>query len=161
MKNILIPTDFKPASLTCIPAVCEQLKNEELSFYFVHVFKLSDSISDLLMLARRSREFEIVSDEFYNGCTEIKRTFPNVKIKIDFLYGSTLSMFRNFLEEYEINSVLEQPNYAPGKINKSSLDTALLIERSGLPVIRVQKSVSKVLEGSENKKINEQELVAV
>jgi hypothetical protein len=140
MQIILIPTDFKASGFDCIPALCSQVKGEELKLIFVHVFKLSDSISELLMLSRRNREYAHVSDEFYNNCTQAKRMYPQIKeMKIEFLYGSTVSMFRNFIEANEIDAVLDPADCAVGKINKNSIDAALLIKRSGLPVININK----------------------
>ena len=142
MRNILIPTDFNVASFDCFPAICEQQHQEDLNFIFVHMFKLSDSITDLLMLSRRSREFEQVSDEFYEKADEMKLSFPQIKtIKIEFLYGTTLAMFRDFLEFNAINYVLEPKCCFLDKIHKASIDPLVLIEKSGLPMLTIKKEV--------------------
>jgi len=105
------------------------------------MFKLSDSIGDLLMLSRRSREFENISDDFYNKCTTYKAQLPNIEvIKIEFFYGSTISMFRNFLENHEVDCVLNPADCSCSKINKSSIDPAILIEKSALPVISINRT---------------------
>ncbi|MEB0248848.1 MULTISPECIES: hypothetical protein [unclassified Mucilaginibacter] len=140
MKTILIPTDYQATSLDSIHAICRQFKNEELNFVFVHVFKLSDSYSDLLMLSRRSREYEKVSDEFYRYCNVLRAQYPHIQnIKIDFLYGGTLSMFKDFIEDNDVDMVLESDSYTFTPIHQSSVDPGLLIKRSGLPVINVPK----------------------
>lgn len=141
MKTILIPTDFSQRSLDCIPSLCSQYDTQKVSFVFVHMFKLSDSIGDLLMLSRRSREFENISDDFYNKCTTYKAQLPNIEvIKIEFFYGSTISMFRNFLENHEVDCVLNPADCSCSKINKSSIDPAILIEKSALPVISINRT---------------------
>ena len=140
MKTILIPTDFSQSALQCIPALCSQYDTQKVSFVFVHMFKLSDSIGDLLMLSRRSREFEHISDEFYTSCTAYKEQFSNVEaIKIEFFYGSTVSMFKNFLETHDVDCVLNPADCSYEKINKSSIDPETLISKSGLPVLSVIK----------------------
>ncbi|MES2268802.1 MAG: hypothetical protein V4520_18705 [Bacteroidota bacterium] len=140
MKTVLIPTDYQAPSLDSIHAVCRQFKNEELNLVFVHVFKLSDSYSDLLMLSRRSREYEKVSDEFYRYCNVLRAQYPQIKnIRIEFLYGSTLSMFKDFIEHNEVDLVLESDSDTFTPIHQSSVDPGLLIKRSGLPVINVPK----------------------
>ncbi|TDQ06926.1 hypothetical protein [Pedobacter metabolipauper] len=152
MQTILVPTDFNISSLDCISSLCNQFKNEDLRFIFVHVFKLSDSMGDLLMLSRRSREFEQVSDEFYKRCNEIKAQNKQVKgLQIEFLYGSTLSMFKNFLEANAVNLVLDSSNCYLSKINKSSIDPQVLVQKCGLPIVAIAEqapvkaaSVSKV-----------------
>jgi len=140
MRHILVPTDFNVSSFDCFPNICRQLDQEELSFVFVHVFKLSDSITDLLMLSRRSREFEQVSEAFYERGRVIRAAYPQIKsIRIEFLYGATLNMFRDFLEVNTIDSVLEPESCILGKINKQSIDPLVLIQKSGLPVLQVRK----------------------
>ncbi|MCD8741474.1 hypothetical protein LT679_12735 [Mucilaginibacter roseus] len=139
MQTILIPTDFNTEALKAVPLVCEQMKGEPLNFIFMHMFKLSDSITDLLMLSRRSREYEQVSDAFYNGCTALKKEYPQIgAIKVEFLYGSTLSMFKAFLEANAVNQVLDLKHCYAGKINKASIDPAILIQKSGLPVLPIK-----------------------
>ncbi len=139
MQTILTPTDFNTEALKAIPLVCEQLKGESLNFIFIHMFKLSDSVTDLLMLSRRSREYEQVSDVFYNGCTALKNDYQQISaIKVEFLYGSTLSMFKAFLEENGVNQVLDLKHCYAGKINKASIDPAILIHKSGLPVLTIK-----------------------
>ncbi|RZL07900.1 MAG: hypothetical protein EOO89_22415 [Pedobacter sp.] len=140
MKTILIPTDFTQRSLDCIPGLCSQYDTQKISFVFVHMFKLSDSIGDLLMLSRRSREFENISDDFYTRCTTYKSQLPNIEaIKIEFFYGSTMSMFRNFLENHEVDCVLNPSDCSYSKINKASIDPLILIGKSGLPVVTLMK----------------------
>ncbi|MFA6087101.1 hypothetical protein [Mucilaginibacter sp.] len=136
MKTILIPTDYQPASLDCIHAVCGHLKNEELNLIFIHVFKLSDSITDLLMLSKRSREYEKVSDEFYERCNLLRMQYPRIKnVRIEFLYGSTLSMFKNFLENNEVDGVVYTEGCTYEQIHRSSIDPSVLVKKCGLPVI--------------------------
>jgi hypothetical protein len=140
MKTILIPTDFTQRCLDCIPALSAQYDTQKVSLVFVHMFKLSDSIGDLLMLSRRSREFENVSEDFYNRCTNYKAELPNIEaINIEFFYGSTMSMFRNFLENHQVDCVLNPADCSCNKINKSSIDPLTLIEKSGLPMVNLMK----------------------
>ncbi|RYZ97226.1 MAG: hypothetical protein EOP47_22200 [Sphingobacteriaceae bacterium] len=139
MQTILIPTNFNVSSLDCVPALCNQFKGEDIKIIFMHMFKLSDSITDLLMLSKRSRDHEHISDEFYSRCRELKAEHEQIQaIKADFVYGSTLSLFRNFIDANEVTHVLDQGHCTASKINKLSMDPAILIKRSGLPVIQVE-----------------------
>ncbi|RZJ90152.1 MAG: hypothetical protein EOO20_09005 [Chryseobacterium sp.] len=159
MRNILIPTDFSVSSFDCFPAICQQQHHEDLNFIFVHMFRLSDSITDLLMLSRRSREFERVGEEFYERANQMKGFFPQIKaIKIEFLYGTTLAMFRDFIEVNAIDCVLEAQCCFLEKIHKASIDPLVLIEKSGLPVLSVKRVVA--VQHSSNKDVTlQQELV--
>lgn len=137
MKTILIPTDFSTRSFKCIPSLCEQFQNEKLSIVFIHLFKLSDSINDLLLLSRRSREYEHVSDNFYNKCEELKKVYSSLKaIRIEFFYGSTLSRFKNFTEANQIDFILHPADCSVSKLSKSSIDPSVLIDRCNIPLLR-------------------------
>ncbi|ACU05862.1 MULTISPECIES: hypothetical protein [Pedobacter] len=140
MKTILIPTDFNASTLKCIPQVCSNMKGTPVNIVFVHLFRLSDSITDLLMLSRRSREFEYVSADFHKGCHELKRQLPEIKsFSIEFFYGTTLSMFRNFLEANEVDYILHPDFCSCEKLNKTSIDPSALIAKCGLPVLTLLK----------------------
>ncbi|MGV3706411.1 MAG: hypothetical protein ACO1NU_13635 [Arcticibacter sp.] len=142
MKTILIPTDFSSSAFNCIPSLCAQFKNEELNFVFIHLFKLSDSINDLLLLSRRSREYEYVSEEFYAQCEQVKAENKSIKsIKIEFFYGSTLSSFKNFIGANQIDHILHPADCSVSSLNKSSIDPAILIDRCSVPLLRGQKSI--------------------
>jgi hypothetical protein len=145
MKTILIPTDYNVSTFNCIHALCNQLNNEDINIIFVHMFKLSDSVTDLLMLSRRSREYEKVSDAFYAGTVKIKEEYPAIQnIRIEFLYGGTLGMFKDFLELNDVDMILETKSCSFSKIHKSSIDPAVLVQRSGLPVLKLNKTAARV-----------------
>lgn len=145
MKTILIPTDFNASALNCIPELCNSMNGNEVNIIFIHLFRLSDSITDLLMLSRRSREFEYVSDDFHLGCTELKKQFPMIKsLRIEFFYGSTVGVFKNFLEANEVDSILHPDFCTFEKLNKSSIDPSSLVAKSGLPTVTILKKHEKV-----------------
>lgn len=144
MKTILIPTDFSSQAFNCVPSLCAQLQGEELNIVFIHLFKLSDSINDLLLLSRRSREYEHVSDEFYQQCEEIKKVYKPVKaIKIEFFYGSTLSRFKNFIEANGIDFIVHPEDCSVSNLTKSSIDPSVLVDRCSVPLLRAQKEKLK------------------
>lgn len=140
MQTILIPTDFSASTFSCIPALCEQYRNEQLNLVFTHIFSLSDSITDLLMLSRRNKEYQYVTDTFYTNCYKIKEQQSNVaSIKIEFFYGSTLSTFKDFLRALGINAILNPDNCAFSKLNSQSADPKAFVERSLLPIVQISQ----------------------
>lgn len=142
MTTILIPTDFNTSALNCIPDLCKQYKDQELTLIYVHVFKLSDDMSDLIMLSRRSKEYTYVKDDFYKIAEGLKKAHPQIKsVKIEFLYGSTVTMFRNFLEANDVNCVLNPADCTCSKLNKASLDPFILTGKSGLPMVSILKAI--------------------
>jgi len=136
MKTVLIPTDFNLKSLNILEALVQQ-KTEKMNIIFLHAFKLSDSITDMLMLSRRSRDYENVSDEFYNVLNQFKSKYPAQIncIGIEYFYGSTVAAFKNFLEAFDVDLIAYLKNYNFKPINKYSIDPKFLTERSGCEVL--------------------------
>lgn len=140
MQTILIPTDFQIKSINTITAISEDFEGKDITILFTHMFKLSDSISDLLMLSKRVKEYDYVGEDFYRGCHELKQNYPNVKsIRIEFFYGGTLAAFKNFLETNQVDFILDPLACQCASLNKSSIDPAVLINRANLPILQLKK----------------------
>lgn len=136
MKTILIPTDYQPSTLSCIPALCARFRSETLNLIFIHVFKLADSVTDVVMLSRRNREHEEVGKKFFARLNKLRCKYAQFgNVKIEFLYGGTLGMYRNFIEINEVDAVVEQVDVPFKPIHRTSINPDILIKRSGLPVI--------------------------
>lgn len=160
MKTVLVPTDFKLESIKIIDALVQHQKNETLNIIFVHAFKLSDSIADMLMLSRRSRDYENVSDEFYQQLNQAKAKYPDQinTIGIEYFYGSTVAAFKNFIEAFDVERIayLKEYNFTP--INKFSIDPKILTERSGCEVIQLNTLTVHASENLIDTKIHEAQL---
>jgi len=137
MKTLLIPTDFNVKSLNCIPDLIQQYTPQKLNIILVHMMKITDNIHELLMLSRRSAEHQHISAEFYNACALLKREHANSinNIRIEFFYGSTVAVFKNFLEANEVDSIVMLQNYPYTMLNKNSIEPAILVNRSGIEVV--------------------------
>lgn len=137
MKTVLVPTDFNLESTKIIDALVQAQPTETFNIIFLHAFKLSDSITDMLMLSRRSRDYENVSDEFYQKLNDAKAKFAkNINtIGIEYFYGSTVSAFKNFIEAFEVALIAYPKDYNFKAINKYSIDPKYLTERSGCEVV--------------------------
>lgn len=160
MKTILIPTDFNLESTKIIDAIVKDQPNETLSIIFVHAFKLSDSITDMLMLSRRSRDYENVSDAFYQKLNQYKVQYSNQlhNIGIEYFYGSTVSAFKNFIEAFDVECIAYPKNYNFSPINKYSIDPKYLTERAGCEVIQLDTNTVQKPENLMETKIQEAEL---
>jgi len=161
MKTVLIPTDFNLESLTILETLVQQ-KTEKMNIIFLHAFKLSDSITDMLMLSRRSRDYENVSDEFYNAINQFKIKYPSQVncIGIEYFYGSTVAAFKNFLEAFDVDYIAYLKNYNFKPINKYSIDPKFLTERSGCEVLYLNTLTVHNTENLIETKIHEAQLQA-
>ena len=139
MKTVLVPTDFNLESIKIIDSLVVTNKPEEIRIIFIHAFKLSDSITDMLMLSRRSRDYENVSDEFYTQVELYKQKYPNHInfIGIDYFYGSSVAAFKNFIEAKDATCIAFQKGYNFTPINKFSIDPATLTRRCGCEVLEL------------------------
>jgi len=148
MKTVLIPTDFNLESLNILEALIQQ-KTEQMNIIFIHAFKLSDSITDMLMLSRRSRDYENISDEFFSKINQFKDKYSSQinAIGIEYFYGSTVAAFKNFLEAFDVDYIAYLKNYNFTPINKYSIDPKFLTERSGCEVLHLN---SLTVHSSEN-----------
>jgi len=153
MKTILIPTDFNETSVLRIHDLVKSLKKEEVKIIFFHAFKLTDSISDLLMLSRRSSDYAHIPEEFHRACYALKETYnKTVKILgIEYFYGSTMASFRNFAEANDVDAIYYPEDYTFSKISKYSIDPVLFLNKSGIPIIHItpEPVVQEVLKAAD------------
>ena len=138
MKTVLVPTDFSLESAKIVDALVQN-ESESLKIIFLHAFKLSDSITDMLMLSRRSRDYQNVSDEFYVQLDHYKSKYAARvnTIGIEYFYGSTVAAFKNFIEAQEATCIAYPEDYDFKPINRFSINPKLLTERSGCEVIEL------------------------
>ena len=143
MKRILVPTDFNVESTKIIDAIALHQGLAEVTVIFLHAFKLSDSITDMLMLSRRSRDYENISDEFNKKIDAYTLKYQN-KVKgigVEYFYGSTAVAFRNLLEGLQIDMIVYPKNYNFKPINKYSIDPKYLTARCGCEVLELDTEV--------------------
>jgi hypothetical protein len=128
--NILIPTDFSLASLKAIPALLQQQAGQKFNITLVNFLGLSDSISELLMLSRRSREYE---------CTRLSREYSEQieHLTTEFFYGNTVAVFKNYLEAREIDQVARLRDHTYAKLTALSYEPGTLLERCKCRVINL------------------------
>ncbi|RZL62166.1 MAG: hypothetical protein EOO93_10105 [Pedobacter sp.] len=161
MKTVLVPTDFNLASTKIIDGLTQTQPNETFNIIFVHAFKLSDSITDMLMLSRRSKDYENISDEFYQTLNNYKAKYANQinNIGIEYFYGSTVAAFKNFIEAFDVEAIAYPKDYNFCPINKYSINPKFLTERSGCNLLELDINNIQVPENLIESKIPEKELI--
>lgn len=139
MKYLLIPTDFNLTTLNCIPALVKKFYPQKLEIILVHMVKLTDNMQDLAMLSRRSAERQHIGKEFYEAIELLKRTNPDSinDIRIEFFYGSTIAVFREWLEANHIEDIVVLEDHRYQMLSRNSIDPALMVNRVGKNRIRM------------------------
>ncbi|QEM12163.1 hypothetical protein [Mucilaginibacter rubeus] len=145
--NIIIPSDFTLSSLNIIPVLAERYSKQKLNISLVHFLQLSDSISDLLLLSRRSREYQLIDDDFYAGCTMLKNDYADQieNITPDFFYGNTVAVFKNYLEAKETELIAMPENHSYARLTPNSFDPTILMQRSGYKIVTIKTEVKQPL----------------
>jgi hypothetical protein len=135
--NILIPTDFSLATLSTVNTLIAKHPDQKFNFYLVHFLQLSDSITELLMLQRRSREYLHIGSEFEDQLTFLRQQHPQQigTLHAEFFYGSTVAVFKNFLEAKDIDMIAMLNGHTYQKLTANSIAPELLVQRSGYPVL--------------------------
>lgn len=144
MRTILIPTDFNAHSVARTAVILGNFNNEKIRILFFHAYKLTDSISDLLMLRRRTTEYGQIPNAFHDACYQFRADHAEhiYTIGIEYFYGSTMAAFRNFLEANEVDAIFYPEDYNFLKITKYSIDPALFLKKSGLPLIKPAEQIA-------------------
>ncbi|SER55924.1 hypothetical protein [Pedobacter rhizosphaerae] len=160
MKTVLVPTDFNLESVQIIDALIQDQPHETFNIIFIHAFKISDSITDMLMLNRRSRDYENVSDEFYQSLNDYKSKYQDQlsRVGIEYFYGSTVAAFKNFIEHFEVEYIGYPKNYNFKPINKFSIDPKYLTERSGCKLLVLDTTNIRRKENLIDTRIEEKQL---
>lgn len=140
MKTLLIPTDFTQQSIQSIPELAERYYPEKVNIVLVHMLKITDSISELLMLSRRSVEYRHIPDNFYIRCRDIQTRHSHLvnNIAITFFYGSTVAVFNNFLEANDVDAIV-RPHDNYQLLFKNSIDPDMLIAKCGIDIVTLPK----------------------
>jgi len=163
MTTVLIPTDFNVESLRIIDTLVLNPGSGPLRIIFLHAFKLSDSISDILMLSRRTRDYANISDEFYEQLDVYQQKYSaEVKgIGIEYFYGSTVAAFKNLLETLAVDYIAYGKNDAFRPINKYSIDPKHLTAHCGCTVIELDTAIVAQSENLFESKIPQEEPLRV
>ncbi|MBB5647805.1 hypothetical protein [Pedobacter cryoconitis] len=139
MKTVLIPTDFNENSVYLSENILKNFKDEPIRILFFHAYKLTDSISDLLMLSRRSTEYGQIPESFHSACYDFKKTHQAQidTIGVEYFYGSTMAAFRNFAEAHEVDFIYCPETYSFRQISKYSINPDVFLNKSGIPILKV------------------------
>lgn len=138
MTNILIPTDFSPASLQLAEQAIQALGIRSANFVLFHAFDMPSSEFELLAPGRPKPYADVLNDNFRQACKQLKDQYPKAvqKICLKCMEGNNSRIFRNFVDANEIDIIICPDEYVYKAINKLSVDPRPLFSKSGVRVIR-------------------------
>jgi hypothetical protein len=148
MKNILVPSDFSIKSLHIVEQLLDQFHGEQLNIMLFHQFQLPDSITELIMFGREQKEYDYVSEAFWQACHRLRQQYqPHIQVvRPKCFYGNTFSVFQNFLEGYLIDLIVYPADYEFRKLSKDSIDPDPWINKCGKDVLVLAPQQRKTVE---------------
>ena len=140
MKHIIIPTDFSIRSLKMVNQVAERFREEERAITLLHGMHLPTSIVDLLLLGKRNEHSDLIGESFRDACEIIQNKYASVikQLKVQFVYGSTKRVVKNFLEANQTSLVVLPEDYVFSYANENSLDLVALLQKTGYPLLKIK-----------------------
>jgi hypothetical protein len=138
MANILIPTDFTPASLKLAERALRNISDNKVSVVLFHAFDISAFPFELLRSGQKDPSSELLTEPFRQACKQLKDDHSHriSKIIVRCMNGSTRAMFKNFAEANDIDMIFCPDEYVFSKSHKQSVNPVNLFKKCGIPVVK-------------------------
>lgn len=107
LKTILIPIDFRVASLNTLRWALEQLEEPRVNVVLLYCKHLDDSITELLFYSPRRIINDLLTDNFKDAIRILSNHFgPKVsKINIELFHGGVQSVFDTLLDTLGVDAI--------------------------------------------------------
>jgi len=137
MRNVLIPTDFSIESLRLAEQALEALDDQTMTITLFHAFDISGFAPDMLGSSRRLPYGHLLTETFRLACKRLKDAHPQVLqgIHVRHMYGNNNSVFRNFIDAYDIDMIVCPDNYAFNAVTAQSVNPVTFFEKAGVPLL--------------------------
>lgn len=113
-KTILIPTDFRVASLHTLRLALELIEESVVNVVLLHCRTLDDSITELLFYSPKRIVNELLTDDFRDALSLIRNRFEHKvgQLQIELFHGHVQSTFDTVLERWQIDAIYVPKSYA-------------------------------------------------
>lgn len=136
MTNVLIPTDFTVQSIDAIGAAAQHIP-DRANFFLFHAFDMPQSLIDAMRLTGVKSHHNLVTEELRLRCRQVKEENLNIAgISFRLMFGSTVSVFRNFAEANKINLIVYPEDYVFLPTVRESVDPCKMFLKSQIPLMR-------------------------
>jgi Universal stress protein family len=138
MANILVPTDFSPASLKMAEHALWNTRDSKVTLILFHAFEVSAFPFELLRTGYRDPSAELMTEPFRQACKQLKDDHSHriSKIIVRCMNGDTRAMFKNFAEANDVDMIFCPEDYVFSKVHKQSVNPLNLFKKCGLPVVK-------------------------
>lgn len=139
VKNILVPIDFRVASLNTLKLALEFCKDQKVNAVLMYAQHLDDSITELMFYSKYKRIKALQSSEFVEAIEIIRNRFEEklIDIRIELFHGNNASFLSNFLRANKIEEIFIPKNYEL-KLIKHAFNPIPIIKKAKLPVVELE-----------------------
>jgi hypothetical protein len=139
MLNVLMPTDFTPASLKTAEQAIKNCTDEKVNIILFHAFEIPTADADLLDYSNREPSAKLMTEPFRQACKQLKDEYPKevCKIMVRCMHGSTRVAFKNFAEANDIDLIWHPEDYLYTKVHARSVNPLLLFNKCGVPFLKL------------------------
>lgn len=136
MKNVLIPTDFTPASLDLIANVAQALPGK-ISIILFHALEMPDNLIDAIRRAGLKDHNQLISEALRIKCKKLKSMYSNINnISFKIMHGSTPAVFENYAEANDIDLIVYPEGYTFIPVVRESVNPERMFKKSGIELMR-------------------------
>lgn len=138
MTNILVPTDFTPASLKFAEGALKNVSVEKCNIVLYHAFAMPSSPFDLLGGSLHDPSCELITESFRQACKQLKDDHTKMvnKIIVRSMIGNTKALFRNFIEANDIDLIYCPEEFYFKPVHSRSVNPLSLFKKCGIPVLK-------------------------
>ncbi|WP_337042805.1 universal stress protein [Emticicia sp. 17c] len=133
-KTILIPIDFRVASLNTLKYALENSDGGPNKVILLYAEFLDDSITELLFYRPENKINALMTKEFMSALEVLKNRFEFqiTELEIRLLHNQTKRALIRFVENNEVDEIFVPKTYRL-KVTKKTFDIVTIIRYSNLP----------------------------
>ncbi len=138
MTNVLVPTDFTPASLKGIEQAIKNFTDGKVNIFLFHAFEITQFPFEMIRFGYKEPSVELANEPFRLACKQLKEAFPKEisKIMVRCMNGDTRAVFKNFADANDVDFIWYPDNYIFTKVHKQSVNPISLFKKCGVQFLK-------------------------
>jgi Universal stress protein family len=138
MTNVLVPTDFTPASLKTVEQAVKYFAEGKVNIILFHAFEIPQFPFEMIRHGYKEPSAELVNEPFRQACKQLKEQCPKEisKIMVRCMNGDTRAVFKNFAEANDVDFIWYPEDYIYTRVHKRSVNPIPLFNKCGVPFLK-------------------------
>ena len=137
-KTILVPTDFRVASLHTLRLALELIEEPRVDVVLLYCETRDDSITELLFYSPARMVRELATGNFNDAVNILRNRFEHKvgSLRIELFHGSAQSAFDSLLDTLKIDSIFVSQSY-PLHLGKRAFNPWPYIKKCPIPYYEI------------------------